>query len=70
MKLDFRRLIFGDIVTHVEVSVHIMGQHLWGYAADIPIYRVLVVWRCFGVELSGWEFEHHMQLQYPWLFPV
>lgn len=50
--------------------MHITGQHLWGYAADIPIYLVLVVWRCFGVELSGWEFEHHMQLQYPWLFPV
>ncbi|CAL5428759.1 unnamed protein product [Camellia sinensis] len=59
---------YTDSTTYLEMLVRLTGRQFWGYDHGILIYMVQVVWRCFGIELSGWEFESHVQQDFPWLF--
>ncbi|KAF5933499.1 hypothetical protein HYC85_029670 [Camellia sinensis] len=59
---------FTDGASYLETPIRITGREFWGYDHGTPVYVVQIVWSCFGVELSGWEFESSMQSEFPELF--
>ncbi|THG14782.1 hypothetical protein TEA_027327 [Camellia sinensis var. sinensis] len=51
---------FTNSALYLEAPIRITGREFWGYDHGVPVYIVQVVWSCFGIKHSGWEFESLM----------